>query len=80
MLLIVNQFYRRGKSESGDIDALLTHPSLQVSDGKKKQSENMLKNLVDELSKTLVTDVISIGDTKFMVSSKCCANIKWDWI
>ncbi|KAL0880880.1 hypothetical protein ABMA27_002061 [Loxostege sticticalis] len=58
--------YRRGKSESGDIDALLTHPSLQVSDGKKKQSENMLKNLVDELSKTLVTDVISIGDTKFM--------------
>ncbi|XP_028174412.1 DNA polymerase beta-like [Ostrinia furnacalis] len=58
--------YRRGKSESGDIDALVTHPTLKVSEGKKKHSEVFLKTLVDELKKDLITDVISIGDTKFM--------------
>ncbi|GBP44641.1 DNA polymerase beta [Eumeta japonica] len=31
--------YRRGKSESGDIDALVTHPSLEIAD------KSMLKNV-----------------------------------
>ncbi|XP_063394741.1 DNA polymerase beta-like [Cydia fagiglandana] len=56
--------YRRGKLESGDIDALVTHPSV-VADSKKKHNEQLLRNLVDALS-GLVTDTISMGDTKFM--------------
>ncbi|XP_047989806.1 DNA polymerase beta-like [Leguminivora glycinivorella] len=56
--------YRRGKSESGDIDALVTHPSV-VADSKKKHNEQLLKSIVDALS-GLVTDTISMGDTKFM--------------
>ncbi|CAG9785698.1 unnamed protein product [Diatraea saccharalis] len=58
--------YRRGKSESGDIDVLMTHPSLNAYEMKKKHREKLLQNIVDTLSKGLVTDVISIGDTKFM--------------
>ncbi|XP_023950862.2 DNA polymerase beta [Bicyclus anynana] len=56
--------YRRGKSQSGDIDALVTHPSLKL-DEKKKHSEKLLKTVVDALH-DLITDVISMGDTKFM--------------
>ncbi|KOB74653.1 DNA polymerase beta [Operophtera brumata] len=57
--------YRRGKRESGDIDALVTHPSLKINEKKKKHEAKLMKSLVDAL-KGLVTDVISIGDTKFM--------------
>ncbi|XP_063362822.1 DNA polymerase beta-like [Cydia amplana] len=56
--------YRRGKQESGDIDALVTHPSV-VADSKKKHNEQLLRNIVDALT-GLVTDTISMGDTKFM--------------
>ncbi|XP_061703902.1 DNA polymerase beta-like [Cydia pomonella] len=56
--------YRRGKQESGDIDALVTHPSV-VAGSKKKHNEQLLSNIVDALS-GLVTDTISMGDTKFM--------------
>ncbi|CAH2245855.1 jg8528 [Pararge aegeria aegeria] len=56
--------YRRGKTESGDIDALVTHPSLKFEE-KKKQSEKLLKTVVEALN-DLITDVISMGDTKFM--------------
>lgn len=59
---------RRGKPESGDIDVLATHPSLKLGETKKKHGETMLKRLVDYL-KGLVIDVISMGDTKFMVNS-----------
>ncbi|XP_060803809.1 DNA polymerase beta-like isoform X2 [Amyelois transitella] len=58
--------YRRGKAESGDIDVLVTRPSLKVSEGKKKRGETLLKSIVEQLKESLVTDVISIGDTKFM--------------
>ncbi|XP_053612299.1 DNA polymerase beta-like [Plodia interpunctella] len=58
--------YRRGKAESGDIDALVTHPSLKVGEGKKKRDATLLKTLVEQLRESLVTDTISMGDTKFM--------------
>ncbi|XP_045768825.1 DNA polymerase beta-like [Maniola jurtina] len=57
--------YRRGKSQSGDIDALVTHPSLKLQEEKKKHSEKLLKTVVGALD-DLITDVISMGDTKFM--------------
>lgn len=60
---------RRGKKESGDIDALVTHPSVKGIEGKKKNKEHekLLRKLVEGL-KGLVTDTISMGDTKFMVN------------
>ncbi|XP_049867974.1 DNA polymerase beta-like [Pectinophora gossypiella] len=57
--------YRRGKSESGDIDALVTHPSVKTSEVKKKHGEQLLKNLVAALDE-LNMETISIGETKFM--------------
>lgn len=58
-------FRRRGKSQSGDIDALVTHPSLKLQE-EKKHSGKLLKTVVGALG-DLITDVISMGDTKFMV-------------
>ncbi|KAM3964098.1 DNA polymerase beta-like isoform 2-T3 [Aphomia sociella] len=58
--------YRREKSHSGDIDVLITHPSVKHSEEKKKHSEQLLKKIIDELNKDLITDTISMGDTKFM--------------
>ncbi|CAH0406968.1 unnamed protein product [Chilo suppressalis] len=58
--------YRRGKSESGDIDALITHPALCGYKGNKKNEEKLLQNVVDALNNGLVTEVISVGETKFM--------------
>ncbi|XP_073949300.1 DNA polymerase beta-like [Choristoneura fumiferana] len=57
--------FRRGKQESGDIDALVTHPLVQAPGGKKKHNEQILKKIVETLS-DLITDTISLGDTKFM--------------
>lgn len=60
---------RRGKAESGDIDALVTHPSLTTSSDAKKKHSEQLKSLVDALKgHGIVTDTISVGDTKFMVN------------
>ncbi|XP_045494590.1 DNA polymerase beta-like [Colias croceus] len=56
--------YRRGKLESGDIDALLTHPSLKTQNSKKHGE--ILLNKVTEVLQGLVIDTISKGDTKFM--------------
>lgn len=57
---------RREQSESGDIDALVTHPNY-TSDTHSKQ-KNRLKAIVDVLEKCgLITDVIALGETKFMV-------------
>ncbi|XP_031770701.2 DNA polymerase beta-like [Galleria mellonella] len=58
--------YRRGKAYSGDIDVLITHPSVKVSDGKKKRGGEVLKKLINKLNESLITDTISIGATKFM--------------
>ncbi|XP_026483937.2 DNA polymerase beta-like [Vanessa tameamea] len=57
--------YRRGRSESGDIDAQVTHPTLKLGDNKNKCHEKLLKNIIMAL-KGCITDVISMGETKFM--------------
>ncbi|KAI4494976.1 hypothetical protein M0804_001177 [Polistes exclamans] len=60
--------YRRGKKESGDIDALITHPNyISINKESKKKNSDMLKNIVEYLEKKrLITDTMSIGPTKFM--------------
>ncbi|CAI9723488.1 DNA polymerase beta-like [Octopus vulgaris] len=56
--------YRRGATSSGDIDVLLTHPDYVATDKKKPE---LLKAVVKHLTdKGLVTDTISMGDSKFM--------------
>lgn len=62
----VNHIFRRGKLESGDIDALITHPSLIINSEKNKGHNKLLKSIVTALN-DLITDTISMGDTKFMV-------------
>ncbi|KRT86188.1 hypothetical protein AMK59_1203 [Oryctes borbonicus] len=58
--------YRRGQPESGDIDALITHPHY-TSEMCNKQNKDRLKTIVNTLEKCgLITDVLSLGDTKFM--------------
>ncbi|CAH1111990.1 unnamed protein product [Psylliodes chrysocephalus] len=58
---------KRGKSESGDIDTLITHPSWTSDKVDKKHKNNMLKNIVNVLEKCgLITDTLSLGETKFM--------------
>lgn len=62
------KYNRRGKSESGDIDVLITHPSF-TSDVKPKTKSHLLKNVVKCLEESkLICDTISQGDVKFMVS------------
>lgn len=57
---------RRGKEFSGDIDTLISHPEF-TSKGLKKKN-NILQVIVDILKKNnLITETISLGDTKFMV-------------
>lgn len=61
--------FRRGKSESGDIDVLITHPSDKSTNHDKKHKTNLLKKVVESLKKCkLITESISLGDTKFMVN------------
>ncbi|XP_034249831.1 DNA polymerase beta-like [Thrips palmi] len=58
--------YRRGKSESGDIDALITHPSF-TSDVKAKTKSHLLKDVTKCLEECgLICDTLSHGDVKFM--------------
>uniref|UniRef100_A0A1Y1MJA5 DNA polymerase n=1 Tax=Photinus pyralis TaxID=7054 RepID=A0A1Y1MJA5_PHOPY len=57
--------YRRGKSESGDIDTLITHPSFTS----KSSKSDLLEGVVRTLEKCgLITERLSLGNTKFMVS------------
>lgn len=58
--------FRRGKEFSGDIDTLISHPTFTSKDLKKKSDK--LQVVVDILKKNnLITETISMGDTKFMV-------------
>ena len=58
--------YRRGQPSSGDIDVLLTHEQYN-SHRSAKACGYLLKDVVEKLKKiSLITDVISHGDTKFM--------------
>lgn len=71
-LITICGSYRRGKRESGDIDVLLTHPNFtsSIKDSKKKHTQ-FLKSVVQCLEKVkLITDTISLGETKFMVIEK----------
>lgn len=57
--------YRRGLPTSGDVDVLLTHHDFNSSDNAKTSS--FLKNVVQRLVKVgLITDTLSLGDTKYM--------------
>ncbi|XP_075974766.1 DNA polymerase beta-like [Anticarsia gemmatalis] len=57
--------YRRGNAESGDIDCLITHPDLTLKQKKNKNEKFTLEKIVEAL-KGLVTDTLSVGETKFM--------------
>ncbi|XP_043474805.1 DNA polymerase beta-like [Leptopilina heterotoma] len=67
-LITICGSYRRGKKESGDIDVLLTHPNFTSSSKESKKKQNQfLKSVIDSLEKgKLITDTISLGETKFM--------------
>lgn len=67
-LITICGSYRRGKKESGDIDVLLTHPNFTSSGKESKKKQNQfLKSVIDSLEKVkLITDTISLGETKFM--------------
>lgn len=59
--------YRRGKLESGDVDALITHPSFTS----KSPNSNLLEAVVQALEECgLITDRLSLGHTKFMGACK----------
>ncbi|XP_051168701.1 DNA polymerase beta-like [Leptopilina boulardi] len=67
-LITICGSYRRGKEESGDIDVLLTHPNFtsSIKESKKKNNQ-ILKSIIQCLEKVkLITDTISLGETKFM--------------
>ncbi|GIY25403.1 DNA polymerase beta [Caerostris extrusa] len=56
--------YRRGASESGDIDVLLAHPKYSSTNLKQP---HLLKQIVTKLeTEGLITDTLSIGDSKYM--------------
>eukprot|EP00761_Pharyngomonas_kirbyi_P009921 gb/GECH01009939.1/.p1 GENE.gb/GECH01009939.1/~~gb/GECH01009939.1/.p1 ORF type:complete len:376 (+),score=125.17 gb/GECH01009939.1/:1-1128(+) len=55
--------YRRGRSESGDIDILLTHPH---TSSKCSEDYHFLSKLISRLEKLkIITDTMSLGKTKF---------------
>lgn len=61
--------YRRGALKSGDVDVLLTHSDLdgRVDKSRSSESGEMLARVVKGLENVgLVTDTLSLGDTKFM--------------
>ncbi|KAK8736667.1 hypothetical protein OTU49_004579 [Cherax quadricarinatus] len=64
-LITICGSYRRGATSSGDVDALLTHPSYTSESGKHPK---LLSQVIETLKTNgLVTDTLSHGDTKFMV-------------
>ncbi|XP_043274366.1 uncharacterized protein Mppe isoform X2 [Venturia canescens] len=66
-LMTICGSYRRGKSECGDIDVLITHPNYTSKEKDAKNKSTLLKDVVECLKKeALITDVISQGETKFM--------------
>lgn len=59
--------YRRGKTESGDVDVLLTHPKFTSMKNEKGLALSLLKPVVEKLEEiSLITDTISLGEVKFM--------------
>lgn len=64
--------HRRGLPTSGDMDVLITHPDYSSKDsGKsgKAKAAKLLTRVVNLLKQqNLITETISHGDVKFMVS------------
>lgn len=61
-------YFRRGKKESGDIDVLLTHSDFTTKTKDKTLKSKYLKDVVEVLKTNgLITETISLGETKFMV-------------
>ncbi|XP_024938080.1 DNA polymerase beta-like isoform X2 [Cephus cinctus] len=59
--------YRRAKETSGDIDVLITHANYTSTEKESKKKCTLLKDVVEMLEeKNLITDRISLGETKFM--------------
>ncbi|XP_073977628.1 DNA polymerase beta-like [Rhodnius prolixus] len=66
-LITICGSYRRGKTESGDVDVLITHPRFDSENTDKQRPTKLLKSVVSALEqKNLITDTISLGDVKFM--------------
>ena len=60
--------YRRGLSQSGDIDVLITHPSIRTSEQLITSSRNFLKELVSLLTQEgfIIDHLTTQGKTKYM--------------
>lgn len=60
--------YRRHRPDSGDLDVLITHPSVNTDDDLINSKVHYLKEIVRTLTmdKFLVADLTSHGDTKYM--------------
>lgn len=57
--------YRRGAATCGDVDVLITHPEY-TSQSTDSKSRSVLKLVVEKLGSSLLTDTISLGETKYM--------------
>ena len=61
--------FRRGAASSGDIDVLIGHPDYS---SEEKHKPDFVKRVVKVMEKEgFVTDTLSLGETKFMVSGVC---------
>ena len=57
--------YRRGAATCGDVDVLITHPEY-TSQSTDSKCRSALKLVVEKLGSSLLTDTISLGETKYM--------------
>ena len=73
--------YRRGKSSSGDIDCLITHPMVKTDADIKSNSVNVLHQFVKVLMKKgFIIDQLSMGEVKFMGLCKVPNKVEKDKI
>jgi DNA polymerase/3'-5' exonuclease PolX len=72
MIVEICGSHRRQKAFSGDIDVLMTHPSIVTDEDLIKCDTSFLVGVVKELKKIhfLIDDLTSQGDTKYM--GVCC--------
>jgi len=81
MIISICGSYRRGKDKSGDVDCLITHPSLKTKEDLEKSSINILSSFVELLQKSdIVVDQLSMGPKKFMGFCKLPDKYKYDEI
>ena len=81
MIISICGSYRRGKDKSGDVDCLITHPSLKTKEDLETSSINILSSFVELLQKSdIVVDQLSMGPKKFMGFCKLPDKYKYDEI